>query len=89
MRRPCRRPQPRRADATTDIEHTPAGTPAPVVNKIYAECEKFLSMPATRDKLANVGVIVATLTPEDFGAFIKSEVVRWSAEVKAAGIQPQ
>jgi tripartite-type tricarboxylate transporter receptor subunit TctC len=67
----------------------PAGTPAPVINKIYAECEKFLSMPATRDKLANVGVIVATLTPEDFGAFIKSEVVRWSAEVKAAGIQPQ
>ena len=67
----------------------PTGTPEPVVNKIYAECEKYLSLPATRKKLADVGVMVAPLTPADFGAFIKSEVVRWSAEVKAAGIQPQ
>ena len=67
----------------------PAGTPAPIVNKIHAECAKYLAMPETRKKLADVGVIVAPLTPAEFGAFVKSEVVRWSAEVKAAGIQPQ
>ncbi|MFB9263218.1 Bug family tripartite tricarboxylate transporter substrate binding protein [Bradyrhizobium erythrophlei] len=67
----------------------PAGTPDPIVNKIYAECEKFLSMPATREKLANVGVIVSTMKPAEFGAFVGNEIVRWSAEVKAAGIQPQ
>ncbi|VIO81209.1 Bug family tripartite tricarboxylate transporter substrate binding protein [Bradyrhizobium ivorense] len=67
----------------------PAGTPAPVVDRIYAECAKFLAMPETRKKLADVGVIVAPLTPAEFGGFVKSEVVRWSAEVKAAGIQPQ
>ncbi|MBR0873667.1 hypothetical protein JQ633_25145 [Bradyrhizobium tropiciagri] len=67
----------------------PAGTPAPVVNRIYAECAKFLAMPETKKKLADVGVIVSPLAPAEFGAFVKGEVVRWSAEMKAAGIQPQ
>jgi len=67
----------------------PAGTPAPVVDKIYAECAKYLALPETKKKLADVGVIVAPLAPAEFGAFVKAEVVRWSAEVKAAGIEPQ
>ncbi len=65
----------------------PAGTPGPVVEKLYAESEKFLTMPATREKLAGVGVIVSTMRPDEFGAFIKSEIVRWTADAKAAGIE--
>jgi tripartite-type tricarboxylate transporter receptor subunit TctC len=65
----------------------PAGTPTDVVNKIHAECEKFLNLPATREKLANVGVLVAPMRPDEFGAFVKSEVERWGAEAKAAGIE--
>jgi tripartite-type tricarboxylate transporter receptor subunit TctC len=65
----------------------PAGTPEPVVNKLYKESEKFLSMPATREKLASVGVIVSTMAPAEFGAFIRSEIVRWTADAKAAGIE--
>ena len=67
----------------------PAGTPEPVVNKIYAESERFLTMPTTRDKLASVGVIVSPMRPDEFGAFIRSEIVRWTADSKAAGIEPQ
>jgi tripartite-type tricarboxylate transporter receptor subunit TctC len=65
----------------------PAGTPADVVNKIHAECEKFLNMPATKQKLANVGVLVAPMRPDEFATFVKSEVERWGAEAKAAGIE--
>jgi tripartite-type tricarboxylate transporter receptor subunit TctC len=65
----------------------PAGTPADVVNKIHAECEKFLNMPATKEKLANVGVLVAPMRPNEFATFVKSEVERWGAEAKAAGIE--
>jgi tripartite-type tricarboxylate transporter receptor subunit TctC len=67
----------------------PAGTPEPVVNKIYAESEKYLSMPATRQKLSDVGVIVSTQRPDEFGAFIRSEITRWTADAKAAGIEAQ
>ena len=65
----------------------PAGTPADVVNKIHADCEKFLNMPATKQKLANVGVLVAPMRPDEFATFVKSEVERWGAEAKAAGIE--
>jgi tripartite-type tricarboxylate transporter receptor subunit TctC len=67
----------------------PANTPAPIVDKIYTESAKFLSEPATKEKLAKLGVTVATQTPTEFDAFIKSEIVRWTAACKAAGIEPQ
>lgn len=67
----------------------PANTPGTIVEKLYAESEKFLSMPATKQKLADVGVVVATMPPKEFGAFIQSEIVRWTADSKAAGIEPQ
>jgi len=67
----------------------PAKTPDAIVDKLYAESEKFLSLPATREKLADVGVIVATMPPKEFGSFIASEIVRWTADAKAAGIEPQ
>jgi tripartite-type tricarboxylate transporter receptor subunit TctC len=67
----------------------PAGTPEPIVSRIYAESEKILTTAATREKLASVGVIVAPMRPEEFGAFIRSEIVRWTADSRAAGIEPQ
>ena len=67
----------------------PAGTPEPVINKLYLESEKFLTLPVTREKLASVGVIVSPMRPDEFGAFIRSEIVRWTADTRAAGIEPQ
>jgi tripartite-type tricarboxylate transporter receptor subunit TctC len=82
------------ADAMPGFEATiwygllaPAGTPEPVINKLYAESNKFLSMPATREKLASVGVVVSTMAPDEFGKFIRSEIVRWTADARAAGIE--
>jgi tripartite-type tricarboxylate transporter receptor subunit TctC len=65
----------------------PAGTPEPIVNKLYEVCEKFLSMPATRERLASTGVIVSTMPPAEFAAFIAAEIIRWTADAKAAGIE--
>jgi tripartite-type tricarboxylate transporter receptor subunit TctC len=65
----------------------PAGTPEPIVKRLYTESEKFLAMPATREKLASVGVIVSPMSPDQFGGFIRSEIMRWTADAKAAGIE--
>ena len=67
----------------------PAKTPAPIVDKLYAESAKLLSEPATRERLAKIGVAVAIQTPAEFDTFIKSEIVRWTEACKAAGIEPQ
>ena len=39
--------------------------------------------------LRGVGVMVSPMQPAEFGEFIRSEIVRWSTEAKAAGIEPQ
>ena len=67
----------------------PANTPAAIVNKVHDETEKFLHLPETKKRLADVGVIVATQTPAEFDSFIKSEIVRWAEACRAAGIEPQ
>jgi tripartite-type tricarboxylate transporter receptor subunit TctC len=65
----------------------PANTPEPIINKLYTESEKILSTPDVRKNLANVGMIVSTMPPAEFGGFIRSEITRWTAEAKAAGIE--
>jgi tripartite-type tricarboxylate transporter receptor subunit TctC len=65
----------------------PANTPEPVVNKLYTVSEKILSTPAVREKLAGLGMVVSPMKPSEFGDFIRSEITRWTAEAKAAGIE--
>jgi tripartite-type tricarboxylate transporter receptor subunit TctC len=65
----------------------PANTPESVINKLYAESEKILTAPATREKLASLGMIVSVMPPAEFGSFIRSEITRWTADVKAAGLE--
>jgi len=82
------------ADAMPGFEATiwygllaPANTPEPVIKRLHAESEKILTAPATRDRLASLGMLVSTMPPAEFGAFIKSEITRWTADAKAAGIE--
>jgi tripartite-type tricarboxylate transporter receptor subunit TctC len=82
------------ADAMPGFEATiwygllaPANTPEPIVNRLYTESAKILSTPEVREKLANVGMIVSTMPPAEFGSFVRSEITRWTAEAKAAGIE--
>jgi len=84
------------AEAMPGIESTiwyglfaPAGTSDAVVEKIHDESEKFLTMPETKKRFADVGVVVAPLKPAEFGTFVRSEIVRWAKACKAAGIEPQ
>jgi tripartite-type tricarboxylate transporter receptor subunit TctC len=65
----------------------PANMPEPVVNKLYTISEKILTAPAVREKLAGLGMVVSPMKPAEFGDFIRSEITRWTAEAKAAGIE--
>jgi tripartite-type tricarboxylate transporter receptor subunit TctC len=65
----------------------PANTPEPIISRLYAESEKILLRPAIRERLAAVGMIVSPMPPAEFGSFIRSEIIRWTADAKAAGIE--
>lgn len=65
----------------------PAGTPASVVNKINADINELLRIPAVRASLAKLGMIPAGGTPDRLGNLVKSELLRWDRVVKAAKIR--
>jgi tripartite-type tricarboxylate transporter receptor subunit TctC len=67
----------------------PAGTPRAVVARLNEELAKVLALPEIRRSLADQGADAGGGSPEDFGAFMRSESDRWSAVVRRAGIKPE
>ena len=66
-----------------------AGTPPDVTAKLNAAINKVLKTDKVRDALAKLGVDPGGGTPEEFGAMMRSEIVRWGAIVKEANIKIQ
>ena len=64
----------------------PANTPGAIVTRVNREVVKILEMPDTRARLAAQGLEPVGGTPEQFAAYIGSEVTKWSKVIKHAGI---
>jgi tripartite-type tricarboxylate transporter receptor subunit TctC len=68
----------------------PAGTPPEIVKRIHDELVRIMATPQVIERLTAIGMDNSTSpTPDDFGRFIASELARWPAVVKAAGIEPE
>jgi len=63
----------------------PANTPRAIINRLNAETVKVLNMPDVKTFLFNQGLDAAPSTPEEFGAYIRSERTKWAKIVKASG----
>jgi tripartite-type tricarboxylate transporter receptor subunit TctC len=63
----------------------PAGTPQDIVNKLNVEIVKALLMPDVKERLTSQGFETRTSTPDEFAAYLKSEIVKWAGIVKASG----
>ena len=66
----------------------PAGLPADVVKRINEAFNKAMAMPEVRERLVAGGLDPVGGTPEEFGRFIRSEIVRWSKIAKDVGAKP-
>jgi tripartite-type tricarboxylate transporter receptor subunit TctC len=67
----------------------PAGTPKPIVDKLNADLVKVLAMPDVKEKFAALGVEPVSSTPEQFGAYIRSEAARYGKLIQDAGIKTE
>ena len=67
----------------------PAGTPKDVVAKLNAEINKALAAQDVRQRMLDSGIEPAGGTPQQFTAFIQSEMAKWGKVAKTAGIQPE
>ncbi|CAB3874233.1 hypothetical protein LMG3410_02959 [Achromobacter aegrifaciens] len=65
----------------------PAGTPAPVIDKLNAEIRRALQSPEMTRQLKAQGAQALGSTPQEYAAYIKSEIARWGEVVKAANVK--
>jgi tripartite-type tricarboxylate transporter receptor subunit TctC len=63
------------------------GTPRELAHRISADFRKLLREPDTARRLGELGIEPVGNSPEEFGAFIKSEIARWTRVAKAANVK--
>ena len=63
----------------------PAGTPAPIVERLYTEIARILKTPDIQKRLGDLGLNVSEMTPAQLTALIKSDVPRLGKIVKESG----
>lgn len=67
----------------------PAATPVPVIERLRKEIGTALSHPATRERLTTLGIHLKGSSPDELRAFMRSEVDRWGAIARQAGVKPE
>jgi tripartite-type tricarboxylate transporter receptor subunit TctC len=65
----------------------PAGTPAPIIRKLNAEMAKIVNMPDVREKMEALGAQAQTNSPEEFGAWMNTEIANWGKVISDANIK--
>lgn len=65
----------------------PAGTPAPIIDRLHKETVEALKDKDLREKLEQVGFVVVGSSPEEYSQFLKDEIAKWAETVKASGAQ--
>jgi tripartite-type tricarboxylate transporter receptor subunit TctC len=65
----------------------PAGTPRPVIDKLAVAAPKAMHAPEAIATLRKQGYEPLDAGPEEFAAFIRSEIIRWSDVARAAGLK--
>ena len=66
----------------------PAGTPKPIVDRLYKETTAVMAQPDVKQKLESLGLQLVGNTPSEFAGLIKTETEGWAKVIKAAGIKP-
>jgi tripartite-type tricarboxylate transporter receptor subunit TctC len=67
----------------------PAKTPPAVVAKLSQEIARVLRLPDVRERLLSQGMEPTSSTPEEFSAYIRSEMTKWAKVVKASGAKAE
>jgi tripartite-type tricarboxylate transporter receptor subunit TctC len=67
----------------------PAGTPRPIVDRLYQALTRGASSADFVERMTAQGVDVVNRKPDEFAALIKLELAQWAKVIKSAGITPQ
>ena len=67
----------------------PAGTPAPVIDRLARETRAAALAPEVADRLAGLGVVAHAGTPAETRELLAAEIEKWRAVIQRAGIERQ
>ena len=67
----------------------PRNTPQAVVGKLNKEINAGLADPALQARLVDLGGMIVSGSPADFGKLVGDETAKWAKVIKVAGIKPQ
>ena len=63
----------------------PAGTPAPILERLNAEVIKIVASPDVQQRFGTLAMIPVTDTREQFAAFLRADSRQWASAVKSSG----
>jgi tripartite-type tricarboxylate transporter receptor subunit TctC len=69
--------------------HAPKGTPRPIIDKLNAALVTLLQDPIVKERILSVGFEAESSTPDAYGTFVKSELLKWRKIVKDTGAKPE
>jgi len=67
----------------------PAKLPAAIVNRLNEATNQVKQRPEVKQQLARLGAIAMDMTPSELGAFVKSELAKWTKVITTGGITPE
>ena len=67
----------------------PAGTPKEIVERLNSEIARIVAKPSIKEAWARQGAVPMTMSPAEFGAFMKSDIDKWAGVIQRAGIKMQ
>ena len=65
----------------------PAGTPQPIVTLLNTEINKIVTRPEVKAAWEKLGAVPVAMKPDEFGAFVQSEIERWAKVINTNGIK--
>ncbi len=67
----------------------PAGTPAPIIQRLYTEIARTVSTREAKEKLAAQGVVAIGNSPAEFGKLIQADLKKWARVIQVGKITPE
>jgi tripartite-type tricarboxylate transporter receptor subunit TctC len=64
----------------------PAGTPRDAIAKLNAETVRILALPDLKEKTKSQGIELGSSTPEEFAAFLRADIAKWSKAIREMNI---
>jgi tripartite-type tricarboxylate transporter receptor subunit TctC len=64
----------------------PAGTPPAIIRKLNSEVTRIMALPDVTKRVTDLGSDIVANSPQEFSAYIRSEIEKWGKVIKAANI---